>query len=183
MSDVSKLYKLPICDCTFTSEKLYVHFRIAIVTKSENCKICELLTTPFVWYNQTCFFKHETHYSTISDNVLTGTNKTKQILGIVLRQCNSFDNKLCYLSLFAADTAHGPGCAEILYTDSSISEINQHCPLHRIISQLLYISDICEDIFDITHPHPCLRLQCNNCKKTFFQRYLLSPNVAFVPIH
>ena len=164
LSDISKFYKLPICHCAFTETKLYIHIRIPIIRNTETWRLYELLSTPFAWYNQTCSIQHQTLYLAVSESTLTGTNFIKQISGTALHQCKPYENKLCYLPRFAADSAHGPGCAKILYVGSSISEINQHCPLHCITSQLLSISEIAHDTFVITHPQPDLTITCKNHK-------------------
>ena len=133
------------------------------------------MSTPFAWYNQTCSIQHQTLYLAVSESTLTGTNFIKQISGTALHQCKPYENKLCYLPRFAADTAHGPGCAKILYVGSSISEINQHCPLHCITSQLVSISEIAHDTFVITHPQPDLTITCKNHKTLLPNTFYSTP--------
>ncbi|KAG5865933.1 hypothetical protein JTB14_029024 [Gonioctena quinquepunctata] len=127
--DLDKYYQLPLCDCTFSNQKIIIHISIPINCQSHSWELFELITTPFAWFNRTCKIEHKDIFLAVSINPYQESNQIRQISGSGLKHCKPHEDKLCYLPRFSADAHYGPACAKHLYNGASVEEINHHCPM------------------------------------------------------
>ncbi|XP_074034574.1 uncharacterized protein [Leptinotarsa decemlineata] len=160
INDISKYYQLPICDCTFTDDNIFIHVRIPISQQFHSWELYQLVTTPFAWHNQTCKIIHDTVFLAVSN--FKQSIQLRQISGTGLQHCKPFHDKLCYLPRFSADSIRGPACAKQLFTGATVEEINHHCPLTCHKSSTTVISEIEDEIYIITHPKKTTSIQCPN---------------------
>lgn len=149
--DLSKFYQLPLSECTFTSEKLYVHIKIPIIQRDQYWNLYELITTPFAWYNQTCIIPHQTLYLAVATHQKYFKENVRQISGTGLHQCKPYQDKLCYIPRFSADNLKGPECAKKLYEGATVETLSHHCPM-SCHTNATTISDIFEETYIITNP-------------------------------
>ncbi|KYB24698.1 hypothetical protein TcasGA2_TC031841 [Tribolium castaneum] len=158
MSNIWMLYTLPISDCTLTGGNITIQARIPIRRKGYTWTLYELISVPFAWYNHTCRIQHESTYVAISNGKKT---ETRTISGVSLHHCRPFENKLCFLPRFLADSIHGPTCVRKLISGGSIEELGSHCPMTCYRSQALTITEIEDEIFIMTHIDEKASIRCD----------------------
>lgn len=162
ISQISKYYQLPLCDCTFLEDKVVIHLRVPINKKNISWELFELITTPFRWNEQTCVIEHDTVFLAATKNFQNYETQVRQISGSVLRHCNPYHDKLCYIPRFSGDTVRGPDCAKKLFKGATVDELNYHCPMRCHKSNSLIISEIAEETYILTHPKPITEIKCPN---------------------
>ncbi|KAJ8968530.1 hypothetical protein NQ314_002268 [Rhamnusium bicolor] len=183
--DLSKLYQVPICDCGFNGDKLFINIRIPVTQMQQTWELFELITTPFAWENQTCLIKHEPLFLAVSKIPLSSKSLVRQISGSGLRHCQPFKDRLCYLPRFSADMMQGPACAKKLYNGASVEEISHHCPMSCHRSTTTVVSEIAEETYVITHPKNETKLVCNNSTQSLDESAYLMPGSIklYLPCH
>ena len=120
--DLSRLYQIPICDCTLSHSNILIHIKIPVIQHSKQWTLFELKTTPFKWDQETCIIEHGTLYLAVSPNMSMEDN-IRQIAGMGLHNCKPYHDKLCYIPRFAADSLHGPACARKLFVGDAVQAI------------------------------------------------------------
>lgn len=157
--DLSKYYELPICECSFSEDKVTIHIKIPIRQKNHEWKLFELITNPFAWGQQTCIIQHNTLYLAIAERKYQQED-IRQITGTGLHLCKPYENKLCYLPRFSADNLQGPACATKLFHGATVQDLTAHCPMHCHQSTLMTISEINEEEYVVTHPPQGAAIHC-----------------------
>lgn len=185
LHDLSKLYQVPICDCGFNGDKVFINIRIPVVQMGQSWELFELITTPFAWENQTCIIKHEPLFLAVSKSPLISRSYVRQISGSGLRHCQPFNDRLCYLPRFSADMMQGPACAKKLYNGASVEEISHHCPMSCHKSTTTVVSEIAEETYVITHPKNETKLICNNLTQSLDESAYIMPGSikVYLPCH
>lgn len=173
--EISRYYEIPICDCSFTSTKLFIHIKVPIIQNNRQWQLYELVTTPFAWFNQTCSISHEPLYMAVSVTKHL-KDSMRQISGTGLHQCKPYHDKLCYIPRFSADSLQGPQCAKKLYTGATVQEISQYCPMNCHSATAMIISEIDEEIYVLTHIKNDLEISCDI--QTGISQYKISSNFA-----
>lgn len=185
LQDLSKLYQIAICDCSFSRDRLVINIRIPITQRQRAWELLELVTTPFAWYNQTCLIQHQPLFLAISRSPLNSKSQLRQISGSGLRHCQPFRDRLCFLPRFSADSMQGPACAKKLYNGASVEELSHHCPMSCHKSITTTISEISEETYIIAHPKKPTLLSCENSTEPLHESSYSMPGSVklYVPCH
>lgn len=164
LQDVSKYYKLPLCDCAVSDSEITVHIRIPIAQKDTTWKLYELLTTPFAWNNETCVVMHDAMYLAVPEvsSAVDSSPPMRPVAGSGLHNCKPYEHRLCYVPRFSADNTYGPQCAFSMYRGASVEELAKACAFRCHSSKALVISEVREDVYVITHPRPNTSLVCDS---------------------
>uniref|UniRef100_A0A1Y1MC57 Uncharacterized protein n=1 Tax=Photinus pyralis TaxID=7054 RepID=A0A1Y1MC57_PHOPY len=160
VNELSRYYKLQICDCTFTDQQLIVHIKIPIGRLNLNWKIYELITTPFAWNNNTCVLMHDPLYLAVALQA-DRSHIIKPISGVSLHHCKPYNDKLCFLPRYNSDSTYGPQCAFKMFTGATVQELEEHCSFRCHSSNSMIISEITDNSFVITHPEYPTVIKCN----------------------
>lgn len=181
-SEIAKYYQLPLCDCAFYGNKMIINIRVPVNQKSHSWELLELLTVPFRWDNQTCVIEHNPIFLAVARNSKTFDTQIRQISGSGLRHCKPYQDKLCYIPRFSADSVQGPECAKKLYNGATVEQLNYHCPMRCHKSNSLIISEIAEETYIITHPKPKTEIKCQNKITKLPESFYTSPGAIKVTI-
>jgi len=160
VTELWKYFEVPICDCSFTEEKLFVHIKIPVIQGNNNWQLYELITTPFAWFNATCFIPHQPLYMAVSMSE-NSKEKIRQISGAGLHQCKPYDNKLCFVPRFSGDIFQGPQCAKMLYEGTTVENLSHYCPMQCHSATSMIITEADEEVYILTHPTPDLMISCS----------------------
>lgn len=182
LSDISKYYKLPLCDCVISNSDLTIHIRIPITQKGSTWKLYELLTTPFAWNNETCVIMHDTMYLAVSETSTDGNLAMRPVSGTGLHNCKPYEHRLCYIPRFSADNTYGPQCAFSMYQGASVKELASVCAFRCHSSRALVISEVQEDTYVITHPKPKTAVNCDSDTYPILESALDQPGALQVTL-
>lgn len=158
-SKLSRMYQLPICDCTVSGGNLVVHVKVPIIQLNRSWKLYELAVIPFRWNNETCIIEHNTLYIAVSENAYS-QDILRQISGVGLHSCKPYEDTLCFIPRFTADILQGPNCARILYLGGTVNEIAKHCNMRCHKSTATIISEVEESSFMLVHIKPKTKIVC-----------------------
>ena len=160
VTETWKYYELPICDCSFTEQKLFIHIKIPVIQGNNNWQLYELITTPFAWFNETCFIPHQPLYMAVSMTEKS-KDKIRQISGAGLHQCKPYNNKLCFVPRFSGDIFQGPQCAKMLYEGNTVEKLSHYCPMQCHSATSMIITEADEEVYILTHPTSDLMISCS----------------------
>ncbi|CAG9760300.1 unnamed protein product [Ceutorhynchus assimilis] len=164
-TQLSQYYQLPISDCTLSERFTIITVRIPVKANHMLWKLYELIPVPFAWYNDTCIFLQQNHYVAVASNSTAHDGSilsVRPITGTMLRECQPYKDKLCYLPTFLADTSFGSDYSKNMLMGGTIQDISRICPLRCHNANSTVVSKIDNAVFVITHPKKFTKLECQS---------------------
>lgn len=162
IADVSKLYTLPLTDCTFTEDSVTVHIKIPVKSQHISWKLLELTSAPYAWGNYTCTLIHEHTYVAVGKNLTSGREIIKILSGTSLHTCQPYDSKLCFIPNYLVDPYYTSECINYLYKGATVANIYDKCPLRCIHGLYTTITEIAHNKFFITRPNEFCNIVCKS---------------------
>lgn len=181
VKDVSRLYQIPICDCTLSHNNIIIHVKIPIIQQTKQWTLFELKTTPFKWDQETCVIEHGILYLAVSPD-LSMEDNIRQIAGMGLHNCKPYHDKLCYIPSFAADSLYGPACARKLFIGDSVQVIAKFCNMRCYRSSATVISELDDSTFLITHVKPNTAVWCASKVTNVSQHLIGAPGAVKIKL-